>query len=458
MTLGDGRRQMPGRPGLPREDRGRQALLGPRSDEPSRAGRGPERPGADGLMERVLARPNLTAALRRVKSNRGSPGVDGMTVDELLPYLWAHWEAIKSSLLDGSYQPGPVKRQRIPKATGGTRELGIPTVLDRFIQQALLQVLQPLFDPTFSEHSYGFRPGRSAHGALRAAQRYVQEGRRIVVDVDLEKFFDRVNHDVLMSRLERRIADVRVLGLIRRYLRSGVMADGVKVERWEGTPQGGPISPLLANVLLDDVDKELEQRGHAFVRYADDGRVFVRTKRAGERVLGQLRKLYARLHLRINESKSAVALATDRDFLGFGLWIGPKKVVRFRVSKPSLERMRSRVRQLTRRNAGRSVPTIVEELRSYLLGWRAYFGLAETPRVFDDLDGWIRRRLRALQLKQWKRGRTVYRELRARGASERVAAEVAGSTRRWWWNACHRVHLILTNSHFDELGVPRLAR
>jgi len=409
-------------------------------------------------MEKVLERRNMQSALRRVKKNRGSPGVDGTTVEELLPYLWGHWEEIKSSLLVGSYQPSPVKRQEIPKSGGGTRELGIPTVLDRLIQQALLQVLQPRFDPTFSEHSHGFRPGRSAHGAIRAAQRYVQEGRRIVVDVDLEKFFDRVNHDVLMGKLAKRIADRRVLGLIRRYLQSGVMANGVRMERWEGTPQGGPLSPLLANVLLDEVDKELEKRGHAFDRYADDGRVFVRSRRAGERVLDHLRKLYGKLHLRINEAKSAVAPVWDRDFLGYSMWVAPGRVVRLRVAKKALDKMRNRVRQITGRQGGRSMTAVIRELRSYLTGWRNYFGLADTPRIFATLDQWIRRRLRALQLKQWKRGRAVFRELRARGASVRVAAEVAAQTRRWWWNACHRVHLILRNSHFEDLGLPSLAR
>ena len=442
---------------LPWEGRG-EAPSVPRSDESPRAVQGTERPGADDLLVKALARQNMKAALRRVKKNRGSPGVDGMTVNELLPYLWEHWEELKSSLLDGSYRPSPVKRQEIPKSGGGIRELGIPTVLDRLIQQALLQVLQPLFDPTFSEHSYGFRPGRSAHGALRAAQRYVQEGRRIVVDVDLEKFFDHVNHDVLMGKLSRRIADKRLLGLIRRYLQSGVMVNGVLMERWEGTPQGGPLSPLLANVLLDEVDKELETRGHAFVRYADDGRVFVRSRRAGERVLGHLRKLYGKLHLRINEAKSAVAPVWDRDFLGYSMWVAPGKVVRLRVAKKALGKMKGRVRQITGRQSGRSMTAVVGELRSYLTGWRNYFGLADTPGIFANLDQWIRRRLRALQLKQWKRGRTIFRELRARGASVDVAAQVAGNARRWWRNACLRVHHVLRHSHFQKLGLPSLAR
>jgi group II intron reverse transcriptase/maturase len=263
-------------------------------------------------MERVCERPNLQAALKRVRKNKGSPGIDGMTVDELPDYLRAQWPALREQLLAGTYQPSPVKRQLIPKSNGEMRELGIPTVLDRFIQQALLQVLQPRFDPSFSQHSHGFRPGRRAHDAVVEAQRYIQDGRRFVVDVDLEKFFDRVNHDVLMGKLAKRIEDRRVLGLIRRYLDAGIMANGVVVERHEGTPQGGPLSPLLANVLLDEVDKELEKRGHAFVRYADDCNVYVRSRRAGERVMGLLRRLYAKLRLRINESKSAVDLAYNR--------------------------------------------------------------------------------------------------------------------------------------------------
>ncbi len=456
MNLEDDKRQMSRQLELPWEDRG-EAPNASRSDESSTAVHETECPGADDLLEKVLERRNMQAALRRVKKNRGSPGVDGMTVDELLPYLWEHWDEIKSSLLDESFSPGPVKRQEIPKSGGGVRELGIPTVLDRLIQQALLQVLQLQFDPTFSDHSYGFRPGRSAHDALRAAQRYVQEGRRIVVDVDLEKFFDRVNHDVLMGKLATRIADKRVLRLIRRYLRSGVMANGVLQERWQGTPQGGPLSPLLANVLLDEVDQELEKRGHAFVRYADDGRVFVRSRRAGERVLKHLRKLYGNLHLQINEAKSAVARAWDRDFLGYSMWVAPGKIVSLRVAQKALVKMKDRVREITGRQRGRSMNAVIQKLRSYLIGWRNYFSLAPTPNVFRRLDQWIRRRLRALQLKQWKRGRTAFRELRARGASERVAAEVAGHVRRWWRNARGVVHHILDNSYFDELGVPRLA-
>jgi group II intron reverse transcriptase/maturase len=350
-----------------------------------------------------------------------------------------------------------VKRQAIPKAGGGERELGIPTVLDRFIQQALLQVLQPRFDPGFSDHSYGFRPGRRAHDAVRRAQAYIQGGRRWVVDVDLSKFFDRVNHDILMGRLERRIEDKRVLGLIRRYLEAGVMVSGVVVERQEGTPQGGPLSPLLANVLLDEVDKELERRGHAFVRYADDSNVYVRSRRAGERVLAGLRKLYAGLKLRINEDKSAVDYATRRDFLGYSFWVAAGKVVKLRVAGKALGAMKERVRGITRRNGGRSLPRVAEELKGYLLGWKEYFKQADTPGVFSDLDKWIRHKLRCLQLKQWKRGTTVFRELRARGASKDVAAQVAANTRQWWHNSARLLNSALPNRFFDELGVPRLA-
>jgi group II intron reverse transcriptase/maturase len=407
-------------------------------------------------MERVVSRPNLVAAYKRVKQNKGSPGLDGMTVAELLPWLREHWGRVRQELLAGRYRPQPVKRQLIPKREGGQRELGIPTVLDRLIQQALLQVLQPLFDPGFSDHSYGFRPGRSAHDAVCRAQGYIQGGRRWVVDVDLERFFDRVHHDVLMGKLAQRIADKRVLRLIRSYLEAGVMVQGVLMERHEGTPQGGPLSPLLANVLLDEVDKELEKRGHAFVRYADDGNVYVRSQRAGERVMALLRRLYGRLRLRVNESKSAVARVWSRKFLGFSFWVAPGGKVQMRVAGQALAAMKDRVRRLTRRTCGRSLEQVVGELRSYLVGWRNYFRLAATARVFRELDEWLRHRLRALQLKQWKRGRTTYRELIARGLSSDLAAQVAAHTRRWWKNSAMALHLALPIRLFDELGLPRL--
>ena len=407
-------------------------------------------------MERVVERSNMWAAWKRVKANGGSPGADGMTVEQLPAFLRANWERIREELLAGRYAVQPVLRREIPKSGGGVRELGIPTVLDRLIQQAILQVLQPRFDPTFSASSYGFRPGRSAHQAVCRAQQLVQAGKRVVVDVDLERFFDRVNHDVLLSRLARRIEDKRLLALIRRYLEAGVMAQGVVMERYEGTPQGGPLSPLLANVLLDEVDRALEKRGHAFVRYADDCNVYVRTRRAGERVMASLRRMYESLRLRINESKSAVAWAWERKFLGYSMWRSPTGIRR-RVAPKALSAMKDRVRQITARNRGRSMQSVVAELRGYLLGWKAYFRLAQTPKIFRSLDAWLRHRLRTLQLKQWKRGTTMYRELRRLGAPEAVARRVAANSRRWTLNARKHLHIALPIAHFDALGLPRLA-
>jgi RNA-directed DNA polymerase len=440
----------------PPQGRGEASEAG-RSAEARSATQGSERSGASGLMEAVVERRNLQAALKRVKQNKGSPGIDGMTVGDLPDHLRVHWPALREHLLAGTYQPQPVKRQTIPKSGGGERELGIPTVLDRFIQQALLQVLQPRFDPTFSQHSHGFRPRRRAHDAVREAQRYVQQGRQWVVDVDLEKFFDRVNHDVLMGRLAKRIADRRVLGLIRRYLNAGILVNGVVMDRQEGTPQGGPLSPLLANVLLDEVDKELEKRGHTFVRYADDCNVYVRSKRAGERVMQTLRRLYARLHLRVNESKSAVARPWDRKFLGYTFAVSSTGKVRRTIASKALDAMKQRVRQMTSRTRGRNLAQVCADLRRYLNGWKAYFQLVELPSVFAALDSWIRHRLRALQLKLWKRGTTIFRELRARGAPWLVARRVAANGRRWWLNSKLAIHVALPNKLFDELGLPRLA-
>jgi group II intron reverse transcriptase/maturase len=409
-------------------------------------------------MELVVARGNAVMALKRVRRNKGSPGIDGMRVEELEPYLHEHWQLIREQLLAGSFRPSAVKRQLIPKSGGGMRELGIPTVTDRFVQQLLLQVLQPIFDPTFSEHSHGFRPGRGAHGAVRKAQQYVQEGRRWVVDVDLEKFFDRVNHDVLMGKLQNRIGDSRMLGLIRRYLEAGVMANGVVVERHEGTPQGGPLSPLLANVLLDEVDKELERRGHCFVRYADDCNVYVGSRRAGERVLAALRRMYAELRLRVNEEKSTVARVWDRKFLGYSFWVAPGRKVKLRVAAKALGEMKQRVRRITSRNGGRSMERVTKELGAYLRGWKEYFKLCETPGVFSDLDKWIHHRLRATQLKQWKRSRTAARALRAAGLPEWLVQKGKGFAKRWWWaSALGAMHTALPGSYFDQLGVPRLA-
>ena len=441
---------------LPIHERG-EAPKTDRSAEAPTATHGNERSGASDLMERVCERTNLQAALKRVRKNKGSAGIDGMTVDELPEHLKTHWPALREQLLAGTYQPSPVRRHAIPKSGGGVRELGIPTVVDRFIQQAILQVLGPRFDPTFSQHSYGFRPRRSAHDAVVQAQRFVNEGRRFVVDVDLEKFFDRVNHDVLMGRLAKRIEDERLLGLIRRYLEAGMMANGVATERHEGTPQGGPLSPLLANVLLDEVDKELERRGHAFVRYADDCNVYVRSRRAGERVLGLLRRLYANLRLRVNEAKSAVDRAWNRKLLGYSFWSGRGGEVKRRVAPKALETMKDRVRELTRRTRSQSIARVAQDLRSYLTGWKNYFRLADTNNVFRELDEWIRHRLRALHLKHWRRGPTIYRELRARGLSERGAARAAINGRRWWKNSAQLVHIAFPIHYFDQLGIPRLA-
>jgi RNA-directed DNA polymerase len=317
-------------------------------------------------------------------------------------------------------------------------------------------VLQPILDPTFNEHSYGFRPGRRAHDAVLAAQSYVQSGRRIVVDVDLEKFFDRVNHDILIERLRKRIADAGVIRLIRAYLASGIMSDGVVQERYQGTPQGGPLSPLLANVLLDEVDRELERRGHCFARYADDCNVYVRSRKAGERVMALLRRCYAKLRLKVNETKSAVASVTGRKFLGYSFWFAKGEVKRKVATKP-LATFKHRVRQLTRRSGGRGIAEVIERLRPYLMGWKAYFGLAQTPGIWRALDEWLRHRLRAIQLKHWKRGSTMYRELRALGASPTAAQRVAANSCRWWRNSEGLLQTVMTVAYFDRLGVPRLS-
>jgi RNA-directed DNA polymerase len=330
-------------------------------------------------------------------------------------------------------------------------------VTDRLIQQALLQVLQPLIDPTFSEHSHGFRPGRRAHDAVKAARACVQAGKRVVVDVDLAKFFDRVNHDILIDRLRRRIADAGVIRLVRAYLNAGIMDGGVVMERQLGTPQGGPLSPLLANVLLDEVDRALEARGHSFARYADDCNVYVGSIQAGQRVMAWLRKLYGDLRLQINEAKSAVGGACGRKFLGYALWVAPGREVKCAVAKKALDNFKARIRQLTRRSGGRSMEQVVEKLRSYLLGWKAYFGLAQTPRVWRELDEWLRHRLRAIQLTQWKRPGTIYRELKALGATEDAAKQVAGNCHRWWRNSRGAINSVLTVAYFDRLGLPRLS-
>ena len=432
-----------------------EAGCGPASDEASDPRGGIQSTGS-GLLEAALTRENLKRAFKRVRSNKGAAGVDGLDIDQTAKHLVTTWPGIREQLLRGTYRPSAVRRVRIPKPDGGERELGIPTVTDRLIQQALLQVLQPRLDPTFSEHSYGFRPGRRAHDAVLAAHGYVQSGRRVVVDVDLEKFFDRVNHDILMDRLGKRIDDAGVLRLIRAYLNSGIMSEGVVLERYQGTPQGGPLSPLLANVLLDEVDKVLEKHGHCFARYADDCNVYVRSQKAGERVMALLRRCYARLRLKVNEAKSAVASVKGRKFLGYSFWFAKEGVKRKVADKP-LAKFKQRVRQLTRRSGGRSMAQVIDQLKPYLLGWKAYFGLAQTPGVWRTLDEWLRHRLRAIQLKHWKRGRTIYRELTHLGAAEHVAQRVAQNARCWWRNSNGDIKRVLTIAYFDKLGVPRLS-
>jgi RNA-directed DNA polymerase len=413
--------------------------------------------GTGGLLEAALTRQNLHAAWKRVRANKGAAGVDGLDIEQTAQVIRTSWSDIRQALLAGTYRPKPVRKVMIPKPDGSQRELGIPTVLDRLIQQALLQVLQPLIDPTFSEHSHGFRPGRRAHDAVKAARAYVQSGKRVVVDVDLAKFFDRVNHDILIDRLKKRIDDAGVIRLVRAYLNAGIMDGGVVMERHLGTPQGGPLSPLLANVLLDEVDKALEARGYSFARYADDCNVYVGSKRAGERVMALLGKLYAGLKLQINEAKSAVASAFGRKFLGYALWVAKGREVKCKVAEKPLDNFKARIRQLTRRSGGRSMEQVVQKLRPYLLGWKAYFGMAQTPGVWRELDEWLRHRLRAIQLKHWRRPRTIYRELKAQGAKENVARQVAVNSRRWWRNSDRLLKTVLTIAYFDRLGVPRLS-
>ncbi len=398
----------------------------------------------------------MQQAWKRVRANKGAAGIDGLDIDQTADRLRSEWPAIRDQLLQGTYRPQPVRRVTIPKPDGGERELGIPTVTDRLIQQALLQVLQPILDPTFSLHNYGFRPARSAHGAVLAAQAYVQSGRRVVVDVDLEKFFDRVNHDILIDRVQKRIEDAGIIRLIRAYLNSGIMMDGVVQERAMGTPQGGPLSPLLANVLLDEVDKELERRGHCFVRYADDANVYVRSRRAGKRVMVLLLKLYGQLRLKVNQTKSAVASVFQRKFLGYSFWVAPGGTINRRVADKPIATFKQRVRRLTRRSGGRSLEEVVRKLRVYVLGWKAYFRLAQTPRVWQELDKWMRHRMRAIQLKHWKRAETIYSELLARKASSEVAAQVAGNSCRWWRNSGMLLNSVLNLAWADRLGIPRL--
>ena len=429
---------------------------GPPSEPPD-TGLAKQTAGPGGLLEAALTRQNLRQAWKRIKANKGAAGVDGLDIEQTAQMLRHKWPDIRQALMQGRYRPRPVRKVMIPKPDGSQRELGIPTVTDRLIQQALLQVLQPIIEPTFSDHSHGFRPSRRARDAVKAARAFVQSGKRVVVDVDLAKFFDRVNHDILIDRLRKRIEASGVIRLIRAYLNAGIMDGGVVVDRHMGTPQGGPLSPLLANVLLDEVDKALEARGYSFARYADDCNVYMGSIKAGQRVMVYLRKLYAGLKLQINEAKSAVCSALGRKFLGYALWVGKGREVKCAVAKKALDSFKARIRALTRRSGGRSMEQVVAKLRPYLLGWKAYFGMAQTPGLWRELDEWLRHRLRAIQLKQWKRGKTIWRALKALGASDAVAKRVAANSRRWWRNSAGLLNSVLTIAYFDRLGLPRLS-
>ena len=439
------------------EDRGETSKDLPEGTESSAGKRGTESPAiAEQLMEEVCERENCRQAWRRVKANQGSPGVDGMTVHDLAGYLKQHWPMIREQLLSGTYKPQPVKRVEIPKPDGGVRKLGIPTVLDRFIQQAVMQVLQSRWDRTFSDHNYGFRPGRSAHQAVAQAQQYIAEGHRWCVDLDLEKFFDRVSHDKLMARIATRVSDQRMLKLIRAFLKAGVMESGLVSPVDEGTPQGGPLSPLLSNIVLDEFDRELERRGLRFARYADDCNIYVRSRRAGERVMASItRFITTKLKLKVNEQKSAVAEPWERKFLGFSFTrFGPPKR---RIAPKAVGRFKERVRELTCRTRGISTERMAEELARYLRGWIGYFGKCETPSVLQNLEEWTRHRLRSVIWKQWKRGSVRFAELRKRGVGKDLAAQTAGSAHGPWRLAnSPALAFALPNAYFETLGIPPL--
>src|SRR6202163_1736593 len=409
------------------------------------------------LMEEVCERENLKEALRQVTGNKGSAGVDRMTVDQLGDYLKQHWPAIREQLLNGTYEPKPVRRVEIPKPDGGgVRKLGIPTVLDRFVQQAVMQVLQRRWNPTFSQYSYGFRPRRSAHHAVAQAQQYIAQGNGWVIDLDLEKFFDRVNHDKLMGQIAKRIEDKRLLKLIRAFLNAGVMENGLVSPSVEGTPQGGPLSPLLSNLVLDELDRELENRGHRFVRYADDCNIYVRSERAGRRVMESIsRFITQKLKLKVNEAKSAVARPQERKFLGFSFTAGPD--IKRTIAPKSLDRFKQRIREITRKAKGASIKTTMEELATYMRGWRGYFGFCQTPEVLIALTRWVRLRLRAALWRQWKTPRRRRAALIANGVSEWAARNTAGSGRGPWYLARSRaLSTGLSNAYFKSLGLPSL--
>jgi RNA-directed DNA polymerase len=407
-------------------------------------------------MEEIVERENLKEALRRVKANKGAPGVDGMTVNQLGDHLRQHWPTIREQLLSGTYRPEPVKRVEIPKPDGGVRKLGIPTVLDRFIQQAVMQVLQRRWDPEFSDHSYGFRPRRSAHQAVAQAQRYIAAGYGWVVDLDLEKFFDRVNHDKLMAQIARRVEDKRLLKLIRALLNAGVMENGLLSPSVEGTPQGGPLSPLLSNLVLDELDRELERRGHRHVRYADDCNIYVRSERAGQRVMMSItRFITQRLKLRVNETKSAVARPQERKFLGFSFTEGPE--IRRAIAPKALERFKDKIREITRQAKGVSIETTVKRLATYMVGWRGYFGFCETPEVLIGLVRWVRLRLRCALWRQWKTPRRRRAALLQLGVRPRLATNTAGSGRGPWYLARAKALSVgASNAYFRSLGLPSL--
>ena len=439
------------------ESRGETPMADVRGTEPPAAKRTTESPArTEQLMEAVCSRENLQKALKQVQANKGSAGIDGMTVGKLAGHLAKHWPAIRDQLLAGTYQPQPVKRVEIPKPDGGVRKLGIPTVMDRFIQQAVMQVLQGQWDRTFSQQSYGFRPKHSAHQAVMAAQQHIAEGYRWVVDIDLEKFFDRVNHDRLMASVAKRVQDKRLLRLIRAFLNAGVMEDGLVSPTDEGTPQGGPLSPLLSNLVLDELDQELAKRGHRFVRYADDCNIYVHSARAGQRVMTSIEQFISRkLKLKVNAAKSAVARPWERKFLGFTFTSNrqPKR----RIAPKALARFTQKVRMLTRRTRGISVETMVEQLSSYLRGWGSYFGFCQTPSVLEGLNSWVRRRLRCVQWKQWKRGKRRFAALRRMGVGNNLAAQTAGSNHGpWRVSRSPALSIAMRDAFWVQLGLPHL--